>query len=155
MRLMTCEAPDVPLSPERHELPPLPLDVRPRSTARGSEQSLDDHQFREGRTPVLKADEAGVLCVDEAVSELLFALAAANISGMRRLAQQIAESDYEPPVRPTRAENVLDGKAVVRFVREQGRRVSRQEIERALISSTDATVVPVDAAPYRVGVPAR
>jgi hypothetical protein len=66
------------------------------------------------------------------VSELLFALAAANLSGMRCLAQQIAESDYEPPIRPKRTENALDGMAVVHFVREQGRRVSRQEIEHAL-----------------------
>lgn len=90
------------------------------------------HHIDEGRTPVLKDDEAGGLCVDEAVSGLLFALAAANLSAVRRLSQQIAESDYEPPVRPKRTENRLDGSAVVRFVQEQGRRVSRQEIEHEL-----------------------
>jgi hypothetical protein len=54
---------------------------------------------------------------------------------MKRLFQQIAESDYEPPARKRRASeerNSLDADAVVEFVRQQGRSVSRHEIEQAL-----------------------
>jgi hypothetical protein len=52
--------------------------------------------MKEERTPVLEENEAGVLCVEEAVQRLLLALSAADITRVARLVEQIKQSDYRP-----------------------------------------------------------